>query len=486
MSSPELQRALESAVMAVRRGARMLRRYRYDPLPPSIKTDGSVVTELDRSIERSLREIIHSRHPDHSIAGEECPFEPGSGGWVWYLDPIDGTRVYTAGQDNCCVSATLTRDGVPVAAAVAAPFAGELYCAVQGENSTVNGRPIRVAPPRPLAAGEFLLYYDAPDDALTALMGASRRREIGRLTQLPGSFILSACRSARGAYDLFLCIKRGFGPLSPWDLCPAALILAGAGGVIQDLEGRSIGGMIPVREAVAGSPESVRELIALVGPRIRKPEGPYRWAHRNESVFARLCSLILGDHCHVIGIGGAGGGIGKSSLARELASLLGETESTIVSLDDYLIPRAERDRLNIGAHNPAATDLAQAAADLAVLREGRPCEMPVYDHVRGCSDTTCTVTPGRFLIVEGVQALHPELRPQVDLTVFLDAAPAVRFQRVIRDMEEKGVSESYARSVHERYEEDCRRFLMPLRQTADAVISVEKSFALHWASVVDS
>ena len=472
--------------MAVRRGSRMLRQYRYNPFPPSTKNDGSVVTELDRSIERSLREIIHSRHPDHSIAGEECPFEPGSGGWVWYLDPIDGTRVYTAGQDNCCVSAALTRDGVPLVAAVAAPFAGELYCAVQGERSTVNGRPIQVTSPRPLAKSEFLLYLDSPDDALSALMGAGRRREIGRLTQLPGSFILSACRAARGAYDLFLCIKREFGPLSPWDLCPAALVLAGAGGVVQDLQGKSIGGMIPTRETVAGSPESVRELIALLGPRLRKPEKLYSWARQNEAVFARLCSLVLGDHCHVIGIGGAGGGIGKSSLARELASLLGETESTIISLDDYLIPRAERDRLDIGAHDPAATDLARAAADLAVLREGRPCEMPAYDHVKGCSDTICTVTPGRFLIVEGVQALHPELHPLVDLTVFLDADPAVRFRRVLRDMEEKGVSESYARAVHERYEEDCRRFLMPLRQTADVVITVEKSFALCWASGVDS
>lgn len=465
--------------MAVRRGARMLRQHRYNPLPPSTKNDGSVVTELDRSIERSLREIIHSRHPDHSIAGEECPFEPGSGGWVWYLDPIDGTRVYTAGQDNCCVSAALTRDGVPLVAAVAAPFAGELYCAVQGESSTVNGRPIHVASPRLLTRSEFLLYLDSPDDSLPALMGAYRRREIGRLTQLPGSFILSACRAARGAYDLFLCIKREFGPLSPWDLCPAALVLAGAGGVLQDLEGKSIGGMIPTREVVAGSPESVRELIALLGPRLRKPEGLYSWARQNEAVFARLCSLILGHHCHVIGIGGAGGGIGKSSLARELASLLGESESTIISLDDYLIPRAERDRLNIGAHDPAATDLARAAAHLADLRAGRPCEMPVYDHVRGCSDTTCTVTPGRFLIVEGVQALHSQLRPLVDLTVFLDADPAVRFRRVLRDVEEKGVSESYARAIHERYEDDCRRFLMPLKQTADVVITVEKSFALH-------
>ncbi|MHC5064068.1 MAG: inositol monophosphatase family protein [Planctomycetota bacterium] len=486
MSSPDLQGALESAVTAVRRGARMLRRHRYAPLPPSTKHDGSMVTELDRSIERSMREIIHSRHPDHSIAGEECPFEPGSGGWVWYLDPIDGTRVYTEGQDNCCVSAALTRDGVPVAAAVAAPFAGELYRAVQGECSTVNGRPIRVASPRPLAKSEFLLYYDAPDEAHTALMGAFRRRELGRLTQLPGSFILSACRAARGAYDLFLSVKREFGPLSQWDLCPAALVLAGAGGVVQDLEGKSIGGMIPSRETVAGSPESVRELIALAGPRLRKPEKLYHWARQNEAVFARLCSLILGGHCRVIGIAGAGGGIGKSSLARELASLLGETESTIISLDDYLIPRAERDRLDIGAHNPAAMDLERAAADLAVLREGRPCEMPVYDHVRGCRDSTCTVTPGRFLIVEGVHALHPDLCPLVDLSVFLDAEPAARFRRVLRDMEEKGVSESYARAIHERYEEDCRLFLMPLRQTADVVISVEKSFALRWVSAVDS
>jgi fructose-1,6-bisphosphatase/inositol monophosphatase family enzyme/uridine kinase len=483
MRSTELHRALESAIKAVRLGARMLRRHRYDPLPPTTKNDGSLVTELDRTIERSQRQVIHSRHPDHSIAGEECPFEPGSGDCVWYLDPIDGTRVYTAGQDNCCVAATLTREGLPVVAAVAAPFAGELYGAIRGEVSTVNGHPIRVAAPRPLAKGEFLLYYDPPDAALTALLGACVRGELGRLTQLPGSFILSACRTARGAHDLVLSIKRRFGPLSQWDLFPAALILAGAGGVIQDLEGNPIGGMIPARETVAGSPGAVEEFLALLGSRIRDPGGPYHWAHRNEAVFSRLCSLILSNgSCKVIGIGGAGGGIGKTSLARELASVLGESECTIVPLDDYLIPRAERDRRNIGAHDPAATDLARASADLIALRQGRPCRKPVYDHVLGRADTICTVTPGRFLIIEGVHALHPELRSLVDLTVFLDATAAIRYRRVIRDMEEKGVSESYARAVHERYEEDCRRFLMPLREAADVVIEVEKSYALCWVT----
>jgi uridine kinase len=370
-----------------------------------------------------------------------------------------------------------------VLAAVAAPFAGELYTALSGRPSCVNGHPIRVAPPRPVTEGEFLLYYDTAEPGRAAMYGAAARGEVGRLTILPGSFILNACRTARGAYDAYLVVKRASGELMPWDLAPGALVLAGAGGALQDLQGRSLGGLIPTREALAGAPGVSAEVVRLFGPKIRDPEPSHDWARRNEAVFARLCSRVIeAGEGGLIGVSGAGGGIGKSSFARELAALLGSEQSVIVSLDDYLIPRIERDKRDIGAHDPAATDLALAASHLALLRGRRPCEKPVYDHVRGSATETETVGPHRFVIVEGVMALHPLLRAHLDLTVFLDAPPSVRFRRVARDMEEKGVSEAYARSVHERFEKDCQQHLMPLRDAADVVIRVDESFRLSWVS----
>lgn len=483
MNPPDLEASLESAVRAVQGAARLIRRHRYQPPTTAPKADGSAVSHLDRLSEELMRRLLRAAHPEHTIVGEEGAFEPGSSGWLWYLDPLDGTRAFSAGQDTCCVAAVLAREGVPLLAAVAAPFAGEIYTAVRGHPSRVNGHPVRVLSPRPMEEAEILLYYDAPEAGRSALYGAAGRGELGRISILPGSFILNACRAARGAYDAYLCVKRHAGPLMPWDLAPASLVLAGAGGLLQDLEGRPIGGMIPAREAVAGAPGAAERIIDLFGEKIRDSLASLRWARRCEVVFARLCARALGAGGNrVVGIGGAGGGIGKTSFARELASLLGDQNCRIMSLDDYLIQRMERDARGIGAHDPAATNLEAAAAHLACLRRGEACEKPVYDHVAGRADRTETVHPARYLIVEGVMALHPILRPTIDLAVFLDATSAVRFGRVARDREEKGLSKAYARSVHERYEEDCRRHLLPLRATADVVIAVDESFNLRWVS----
>ncbi len=478
-----LDRALESAVLAVRGAARLLRRHRHDPPAPRPKPDGSVVTDLEVTIERRLRQLLRTRHPDHAVIGEECPLEAGASGYIWYLDPLDGTRVYSARQDNCSVAATLTREGTPLLAAVAAPFTGELYTAAVDRPATVNGRPIRVAEPRPVARAEFLLSYDRGEPGLSSIYNASVADAFGRLTVLAGSFILNCCRAARGAYDLYLSVKRRGSPLMPWDLAPGVLMLSGAGGTLEDLEGERLGGLIPTREVIAGSRETVEEVRRLFSPAIRDPRPPLRWARRNEEVFARLCgmALIRGGPV-LVGIAGAGGGIGKTSFARELAALLGDGQSRVVSLDDYLVSRHERDASGIGAHDPAASDLGRAAADLGRLRAGSPCTKPVYDHQRGGPASTESIAPARFLIIEGVQALHPIIRPLIDLGVFLDAPPAVRYSRVSRDMAEKGVSEAYARGVHERLEEECRLHLMPLRDAADVVIAVDESFRLRWVS----
>jgi myo-inositol-1(or 4)-monophosphatase len=483
MNTTELDRALETAVLAVRGCSRLLRRHRYDPPAPRSKPDGSLATDLDVVSEQQLRRTLRSRHPEHAIVGEECPLDAGLSGYIWYLDPLDGTRVYSMGQDNCCVAATLTRDGLPLLAAVAAPFSSEIYTAVRGRPSRVNGRPIRVAPARPVAQAEFLLYYDSGEPGLSSIYNAAVGNQFGRLTVLPGSFILNCCRAARGSYDLYLAIKRQTSPWMPWDLAPAALVLAGAGGAFEDLEGCALGGLIPAREVIAGTPETVAEVRRLFGPRVTDPRVSLQWSRRNEAVFARLCGLVLARGGRgVIGVAGAGGGIGKTSFARELAALLDPEDCRIVSLDDYLISRMERDARGIGAHDPGASDLARAAADLERLRRGEPCTKPVYNHPRGGPSSTETITPARLLIVEGVQALHPAIRPHIDLGIFLDASPAVRYSRVARDMEEKGVSEAYARGVHRRLEEECTRHLLPLRDAADVVIAVDESFGLRWVS----
>lgn len=55
------------------------------------KADGSVVTKIDKEIENILREFIERHFPNDSIVGEEQDNKTGTSGFVWHIDPIDGT-----------------------------------------------------------------------------------------------------------------------------------------------------------------------------------------------------------------------------------------------------------------------------------------------------------------------------------------------------------------------------------------------------------
>src|SRR5215203_4251064 len=55
------------------------------------------VTEADRAGEAAMRHLIKRSFPTHGILGEEFGTERADAEYVWVLDPIDGTRGFSAG-----------------------------------------------------------------------------------------------------------------------------------------------------------------------------------------------------------------------------------------------------------------------------------------------------------------------------------------------------------------------------------------------------
>lgn len=68
------------------------------------KADGSVVTEIDQAIEKRLRSFITENFPDDAVVGEEHEDTPGTSGFVWHIDPIDGTDNFLRKIPFCAVS----------------------------------------------------------------------------------------------------------------------------------------------------------------------------------------------------------------------------------------------------------------------------------------------------------------------------------------------------------------------------------------------
>jgi len=179
---------------------------------------------------------------------------------------------------------------------------------------------------------------------------------------------------------------------------------------------------------------------------------------------------------YFIGIAGPSGS-GKSELSRRLADLMPGAVS-VFPLDSYYLPLDHLTPEQRAARNfdhPDSLDWALAFDHLDRLARGLAAAQPVYlfdQHTR--SSRSVIILPARYVIVEGILALHPPgLRRRLDLKVYVDTPDEVcRARRLERDVVCRGRTKE---SVERQYEETVRpmaaRFVWPSRAWADLVVS---------------
>ena len=184
-----------------------------------------------------------------------------------------------------------------------------------------------------------------------------------------------------------------------------------------------------------------------------------------------------------------GSGSGKSTLAEALINALPTGQSTIFHEDGYYWPMAhygeassEAQRQAIIARvnydDPASKDTQLLARQLADLKAGRVIEQPIYDYDRHDRkpDETLKIAPKPVIILEGIHALSvPELRPLIDLSIYVDTPDDLRLaRRMRRDVLERGRS---VESVLGQYLSTVRaahyRHTYPAMFEADLVIADE-------------
>lgn len=77
------------------------------------------VSEVDNRIEELFRSRLGAEFPDHGIIGEEFEDKQGrDDGYVWAIDPIDGTANFVNGFPLCAAAIGVLHRGVPVVGAV--------------------------------------------------------------------------------------------------------------------------------------------------------------------------------------------------------------------------------------------------------------------------------------------------------------------------------------------------------------------------------
>ena len=185
----------------------------------------------------------------------------------------------------------------------------------------------------------------------------------------------------------------------------------------------------------------------------------------------------------MIGIAGCSGS-GKTTLARELAVQL---EATLFPLDLYYrdlsrFPLDARDKQNFD--HPDSLESELFIEHVRRMAAGETIQRPVYDfaHHARVAGAFEAVAPKRFVLVEGILALHyAELWPLYDFSVYVDAPNEVCLERrIYRDMRERGRTEA---SVRAQFEATAKPMaaLYVLPSQARATMSVAGTDALDWS-----
>lgn len=221
------------------------------------KEDESPVTEFDRGVESTLRDMIRQRYPQHGIIGEEFPPENSDAEFAWIMDPIDGTKAFVAGLPVFTTLIALCRNQRPVIGVIDAPVPRDRWLGVEGRPTLLNGRDVTTSGRTALDGAT--LSWSQPDKVLDEHRGG-----VGVLTERVAWQVFGAAsygfgRLAAGAIDI--CAYSG--SIGAYDVCALVPIIQGAGGAISDANGDAITTLTPRACVAAATPELHQEVLRV-------------------------------------------------------------------------------------------------------------------------------------------------------------------------------------------------------------------------------
>lgn len=139
--SPFLTAALEAA----RAAADVIRHYYRGQFEVNLKADNSPVTRADIEAEQVIRKTISLRFPEHGFFGEETGRSDGDSGYLWLVDPIDGTKSFVRKYPFFSTQIALMHEGRIVLGVSSAPAFEEMAWAEAGAGAWLDGHRIQVS-----------------------------------------------------------------------------------------------------------------------------------------------------------------------------------------------------------------------------------------------------------------------------------------------------------------------------------------------------
>ena len=250
------------ALRAAREAAPLITRAfdRPDLVKIDEKGHNDFVTNVDRDVEWSIVQALHTTYPDHSISGEEkinnIVVEDAE--YEWIIDPIDGTMNFLRQIPHFCISIACLHKGKLEHGVILDPMRQEEFVTSRGQGCSLNNKKVRVSA-KDILDGAVI----ATGGGIKGEIAEMQKETYGHLLnehvtiRQQGSACLELAYVAAGRLDAVWMRN-----LAPWDMAAGALMVTESGGLVGDF----VGGAEHMQSGniVAGTPKVFRGLAPVV------------------------------------------------------------------------------------------------------------------------------------------------------------------------------------------------------------------------------
>jgi len=218
--------ALAAAVAAARAAGKIMHHNWHRPKRVNSAEAHDIKLELDVRCQKLIQQLLLRKFPAVPLLGEEGISGDMNAEYRWVVDPIDGTVNYFFGMPHAAVSIALEHREVSLLGVIYDPFTDELWTAVRGGKTRLNGKLVRVSKRGKLNEAVVAMGFSKDKENLDQCLPHLNRlaRRVKKIRVL-GSAALELAYVASGRLDAY--IERR---INLWDIAAGRLLVECAGG----------------------------------------------------------------------------------------------------------------------------------------------------------------------------------------------------------------------------------------------------------------